>query len=223
MTGPLVTPSAEYSVADSLVLGGRNAKLKGGQQHQYLATPNRKIKPSEIMRPPSSNLHGLTTPRVCIPCRVSASNREVARNKNAVISRLMTRVLRHPRLWRHAVLSSAAPLHVALVGQCLRRVDADVGHVVRRHVWVGRHPGAWLLLGREVLARRFLRRLDLVRLLNAILVPGCGLGRVQAGLCAPELVPASQRMRRAAPHWECREGGGNRAHEAGAWGTAASR
>lgn len=100
-------------------------------------------------------------------------------------SRLMTRVLRHARLWRHAVLSSAASLlHVALVGQCLRRVDAYVGHIIRGHVRVGGHPGA-RLLGREVLARRFLRRLDLVRLFNSVLVSGCGLGRVQASLYAP--------------------------------------
>lgn len=93
----------------------------------------------------------------------------------------MARVLRHPRLWWHAILSSPAPLHIALVRQRLRWVDADIGHVVGRHVRIGGHAGARLLRW-HVLVRRFLRRLDLIRLFNAVLVSGSGLRCVQAGL-----------------------------------------
>lgn len=111
-------------------------------------------------------------------------------------SRLVARVLRHPRLWRHAVRRRCTPLHVGLVGQRLRRVDADVGHVVRGHVRVGGHPGA-RLLGREVLARRLLGGLDLVGVVDAVLVSWRRLGSVQAGLSS-KLVSRAKEMRQQA-------------------------
>lgn len=95
----------------------------------------------------------------------------------------MAGVLGHSRLWWHAVLRRPAPLlDIALVGQCLRWVEANIGHVIRRHVGVGGHPGS-RLLGRKVLARWFLGGFDLIRFINAVLIPRCGLGCVQASLC----------------------------------------
>lgn len=52
--------------------------------------------------------------------------------------RLVGRVLRHARLWRHAVRRRSTALHVALVGHGLG-IHGDVRHIAGWHVWVLLH------------------------------------------------------------------------------------
>lgn len=64
----------------------RNKELDGGPQHQYLPTPKRKQSPRILCVDSHTASAIRTTPRECIPCRVSASNTKVAGKETAVIT-----------------------------------------------------------------------------------------------------------------------------------------
>jgi hypothetical protein len=73
-------------------------------------------------------------------------------------------------------------MHVILVGHGRLRVQRKaLRHIATWHVWVLRHARA-PSLGRKVLVGRFLRRLDLVAAIHAILVTSSGFGCVQTSL-----------------------------------------
>lgn len=81
------------------------------------------------------------------------------------------------------VLATSLLLYVVCVRKCLRLLGihrADIGHVVGRHVSLGRHAGS-ALLGRQVGARGLFGRVDRIRVVHAI-VGRRGLGGVQACL-----------------------------------------
>lgn len=82
---------------------------------------------------------------------------------------------------RHRVATTPLLLlNIALVGERLRRVHATDGHaVVGGHVRVMGHA---LALGRELLLRRLFGRVDLVRVVDAVLTTLRGFGSVQACL-----------------------------------------
>lgn len=89
---------------------------------------------------------------------------------------------RHARLRGHSGAVALVPLlHVALVGERLLGVDGHAGHVVSGHVRVLGH--AWPAgLGRDVLAGRLLRRVDLVAGVDAVLIARGRFGGIQACL-----------------------------------------
>jgi hypothetical protein len=91
-------------------------------------------------------------------------------------------VLGHARLWHAVRCCGTSPLlDVVLVCHCLRRVHANVRHAVARgDVRVLWHAGT-SLLWRQGMARRLFRRVDLV-IVDAVLVSGCRLGRIQTSL-----------------------------------------
>ena len=81
------------------------------------------------------------------------------------------------------VLATSLLLYVVCVRKCLRLLGihrADIGHVVGRHVSLGRHSGS-ALLGRKMGARGLFGRVDRIRVVHAILGRR-GLGSVQACL-----------------------------------------
>jgi hypothetical protein len=81
--------------------------------------------------------------------------------------------------WRH-VLPSPLLLHIIGVGERLLGVHTDAGHVAGMHGSLRhRRPVG---LGRQVGARRLFGRVNRVGVVYTIVVPGGGLGRVQACL-----------------------------------------
>lgn len=89
-------------------------------------------------------------------------------------------MLGHASLRWHRVLR-ASLLDVALVRHCLLGIHRNVGHVALRHVGRGQAGSRGL---RDVCVGRLLGRVDLVGVVDAVLVAGCRLGCVQAGLGA---------------------------------------
>lgn len=79
-------------------------------------------------------------------------------------------------------IALVALLHVALVGKSLLRVHGHVGHVASGHVRVLGHAWSAAALRGNVLAGGLLRGVDLVGAINAVLVAGRWLGRIQACL-----------------------------------------